>query len=115
MTKAEINVEREIMIIAWTAEYQACMTEAAMLVGFLAVTFVFIIPVIHRRRRRRHQAELRDRVEKAKAKILEDGVIEGPGPYVPHKSWNAGARAGHSPLTNHETRPSSGGGYYGSG
>ena len=57
-----------------------------------AVILAPIFPFILRRRRKREQAELHDKIEKAKADILADGVVEGPkGPYVPHESWGVGS------------------------
>ena len=80
------------------------------------VILVPIFPFILRRRKRRAQRELHEKVEKAKSDILADGVVEGPkGPYVPHKSWNVGTRAGHEPLTDGSTKPPDHKGYYGSG
>ncbi|MFC1499325.1 hypothetical protein ACFLS1_12760 [Verrucomicrobiota bacterium] len=63
---------------------------------FMAIVAIILIPIfpfILRRRRRKAQQELHDKVEKAKADILEDGIVEGPkGPYVRHKSWGVGTR-----------------------
>ena len=61
---------------------------------FMAVFAIVLIPIfpfILRRRRRRAQQELHEKIEKAKANILEDGVVEGPkGPYVQHTPWGVG-------------------------
>ena len=60
-------------------------------IPFAMVCGVIGAVCINRIRKRRNACELHDKVEKAKADILEDGIIEGPkGPYVPHNSWNAG-------------------------
>jgi len=56
-----------------------------------AIILLPIFPFILRRRRRKDQQELHDKVEKARADILEDGLVEGPkGPYVRHKPWGVG-------------------------
>jgi len=82
--------------------------------GICGAVFLLIFPLILRRRKRRAQQELHEKVEKAKADITEDGKIEGPkGPYVPHRRWNAGAGAGHEALTDHQTRSPEKGGYWG--
>jgi hypothetical protein len=60
------------------------------LYGFMAVLALVLLPVfpfILRRRRRRAREVLHAKIEKAREKILEDGIVEGPkGPYVPHRS-----------------------------
>ncbi|MDP6526689.1 MAG: hypothetical protein QGH15_20985 [Kiritimatiellia bacterium] len=69
---------------------------AWMLVFMLVFALVLLpfFPLILRRRRRREQAELHDKIEKAKADILKDGVVEGPkGPYIPHQPWGVGTEA----------------------
>ena len=62
--------------------------------AFMAIVAIVLIPIfpfILRRRRRRAQQELHEKIEKAKADILEDGVVQGPkGPYVRHKPWGIG-------------------------
>jgi flagellar biosynthesis/type III secretory pathway M-ring protein FliF/YscJ len=64
------------------------------MLGFMilfAIVLLPIFPFILRRRRRKEQAELHRKIEEAKEKILEDGIVEGPkGPRVPHKPWNVG-------------------------
>ena len=56
--------------------------------GFCAVVLLAVFPWILKRRRRLEQRALHDRVEKATADILEDGVVEGPkGPRAPHIRW----------------------------
>lgn len=90
----------------------------AWMIAFMAIFAIVLIPVfprILRHRRKNEGAALHDRIEKARAKILEDGKVTIPkGPHVPHKSWNVGARAGHEPLTDGSTRSPKNGGYYGS-
>jgi hypothetical protein len=57
--------------------------------------FMVIVPIVHYFKRRRDRRDLHDRIEKAKADILADGVVEGPkGPYVPHESWGVGTEVG---------------------
>lgn len=88
-----------------------------MLAWFAICTAILlpVFPFILRWRKRHAQRELHDKVEKAKSDILADGVVEGPkGPYVPHKSWNVGSRAGQEPLTDGSTKPPEHKGYYGS-
>ncbi len=76
-------------------EYQAFMVFAAGCLGVLACLMAVVVPILLRRRRRREQADLHDRIEKAKAQILEDGVVEGPkGPYVRHTPWGVGTEVG---------------------
>jgi hypothetical protein len=66
-------------------EYQAFMMLVCRALGILAIVIAILVPLIHRRRRKKDQALLHDQIEKAKAHILEDGVVEGPkGDYVPH-------------------------------
>jgi len=68
------------------------------MLGFMIVFALFLLPVmplIHRRRRKREQKELHKKIEEAKAKILADGKIERPkGPYVPHVPWDCGSEVG---------------------
>jgi hypothetical protein len=60
-----------------------------------ALLLLPIFPFILRRRKRRDQAALKARNDKARAAILEDGIVEGPkGPYVKHKPWNIGIPSG---------------------
>jgi hypothetical protein len=81
-----------------------------------ALVMLAVFPFLLRWRRKKEGADLHDQIEKATAKILEDGKVTIPkGPHVPHKSWNVGARAGHEPLTDGSTRAPRHGGHYGSG
>ena len=77
------------------------------LYAFMAIVAIILIPVfpfILRRRRRLNQRELHDKIEKAKADILENGVVEGPkGPYVRHKPWGVGTAL---PPSQHTDQPS---------
>ncbi len=74
-------------------------------------TFVILLCAYFRVRSIRIDAqELRARVKKAKADILEDGIVEGPkGPYVPHKPWGTGIGTG----TPSETKQRKGRGPHG--
>ena len=78
--------------------FNALPVAGVWVLAFMAVVALVLLPffpLILRRRRRREQAALHDRIEKAKADILEDGVVEGPkGPYVQHKSWGVGSEVG---------------------
>ncbi len=59
-----------------------------------AVVLFAIFPFVLRRRKRREGAALRERIERAKADILEDGIIEGPkGPRAPHIPWGSKRRS----------------------
>ncbi|MBL7114542.1 MAG: hypothetical protein ISS35_02150 [Kiritimatiellae bacterium] len=70
----------------------------AWLLTFMLGFSVFLLPIfpfILRRRKRRAQAELKARNDKAREAILEDGIVEGPkGPYVKHHPWNVGTPSG---------------------
>jgi len=78
-----------------SAEYQSFMLAAACVIGGFALVAVLVVPFVLRRQRKRDQAELHKRIEKAKADILEDGVVEGPkGPYVRHTPWGVGTEVG---------------------
>jgi flagellar biosynthesis/type III secretory pathway M-ring protein FliF/YscJ len=81
--------------------------------AFMAIVALILIPIfpfILRRRRRRAQKQLHERIEKAKADILEDGVVEGPkGPYVPHN--RSGVKTDLWPP--HDTRPPKANAYHG--
>ena len=93
-----------------SAEYQSFMLVVSILLGSVALLSAIVLPVILRRRRRRAQQELHDKIEKAKADILEDGVVEGPkGPYVRHKPWGVGTEL---PPSN-ETGPPKGNAFHG--
>ena len=60
----------------------------------LAIVLFAIFPFILRRRKRREGAALHERIEKAKADILEDGIVEGPkGPRAPHIPWGSKRRS----------------------
>ncbi len=60
----------------------------------VAIILIPIFPFILRHRRRRDQKEIHDKVEKAKADILADGVVSGPkGPYVGHIAWGSRTRS----------------------
>lgn len=66
-------------------EYQTFMVLIWRALGALAVVIAILVPIIHHFRRKSDRKELHDKIEKAKAAILEDGVVEGPkGDYVPH-------------------------------
>lgn len=95
-----------------------CMANAFPVAGVWMYTFMAIVgsilipifPFILRRRRRRAQKELHDRIEKAKADILKDGVVAGPkGPYVPHVPWGVGTEV----PPPHDTRPPKAKAYHG--
>lgn len=74
-------------------------------VAAIVTTLLFLA----KRRQVRSEAERRAGIREAVEKITADGVVEGPrGPYVAHKPWAAGARAG----TPHETKPKDGRGPY---
>lgn len=78
--------------------FNALPVAGAWVLTFMAIFAVVLLPIfpfILRRRRKREQAELHDKIEKAKVDILEDGVVEGPkGPYVPHTRWEVGSEVG---------------------
>ena len=64
---------------------------------FMAIFAIMLIPIfpfILRRRYRREQKELHEKIEKAKANILEDGIVEGPkGPRAKHIPWGSKMRS----------------------
>ena len=64
---------------------------------FMAIFALILIPIfpfILRRRKRKEGAALHERIEKAKADILEDGIVEGPkGPRAPHIPWGSRKRS----------------------
>jgi len=71
--------------------------------GIWILTFMFItaalllplFPLILKRRRIREQKELHEKIVKAKEKILEDGIVEGPkGSRVRHIPWGSRRRGG---------------------
>ena len=91
-------------------EYQSFMLAAATVLAGFAIVVVMLLPFMLRRRRRREQRELHDKIKKAKADILEDGVVEGPkGPYVPHR--RSGVKTELWPP--HDTRPPKANAYHG--
>jgi flagellar biosynthesis/type III secretory pathway M-ring protein FliF/YscJ len=67
------------------------------LYAFMAAFALILIPVfpfILRRRRRRAHKELHEKIEKAKSKILEDGVVTIPkGPHARHIPWGSRMRS----------------------
>jgi hypothetical protein len=68
---------------------------ALTFMAILGVVLFAIFPLILRRRKKKEGAALHERIEKAKADILEDGIVEGPkGPRVPHKPWGVGMTGG---------------------
>ncbi len=62
----------------------------------LAITVILIIGLITWRKlaaEERQLREIREKVAKAKASILADGVVSGPkGKYVPHIRWSLRSR-----------------------
>ena len=76
-------------------DYQEFIRLAAGFMGIFALLVAVVLPLLLRRKRKREQARLHTQIEKAKARILEDGVVEGPkGPYVQHQSWDVGSETG---------------------
>ena len=76
-------------------EYQAFMMVVAACGAVLALVFALVIPMLLRRRRKRDQQVLHDRIAKATSAMLEDGVVERPaGPYVTHTPWGVGTEVG---------------------
>ena len=69
------------------------VTAQNWMLGWMLICLLILLPVfpfILRWRRRRAQREAHQKVEKAKADILADGIVEGPKePYVPHEKWEA--------------------------
>lgn len=60
-----------------------------------AILFALVLPSIHRKRKKREQAELHEKIQEAATKILKDGKIEGPkGPYVQQIPWDVGTQTG---------------------
>jgi hypothetical protein len=60
----------------------------------LAIVLFAIFPFILHRRKRKEGAALHERIEKAKADILEDGIVEGPkGPRARHIPWGSRMRS----------------------
>jgi hypothetical protein len=58
--------------------------------GICLLILLPIFPLILRRRKRKAHRELHAKIEQAKAKILEDGIIEGPkGPRAKHIPWGS--------------------------
>ncbi len=76
----------------------------------VAIVLIPVFPFILRARRRKAKAELHEKIEKATADILADGVVSGPkGPYVPHVRSGAGSSLGPS----NETSPPKANAYHG--
>lgn len=76
----------------------------------VAIILLPVFPMILRRRRRKDQQELHEKIEKAMVDILADGVVSGPkGHYKPHR--RRGARSSLYPYN--ETRPPKGNAYDG--
>ena len=62
--------------------------------AIFAILLISIFPFILRRRRKQESKALHERIEYAKAKILEDGVVELPkGPRAPHIPWGSKIRS----------------------
>ena len=79
----------------------------------LPMLIVLLVSAFLRAKDRRKEENIHDKVARAVKNITADGKVEGPkGPYVPHKPWSG---VGHAPLSDHETKPPSQGGYYGKG
>jgi hypothetical protein len=67
------------------------------LILFFAFIAFSVCRALFGKNSRRKAAQLKKaEFEKARAKIMEDGKVDGPGKYVPHKKWD-----GHG--TPHET------------
>ena len=66
--------------------YQSFMLTAFVIIGAIVIVCVIVVPFIHRHRRKRAKEQMQEKVEKAIADIMEDGIIEGPkGAYVPRR------------------------------
>ena len=66
------------------------LSAAWMLIFMIALAIVLfaVFPLILRRRRKKEGAALHEQIEKAKANILADGIVEGPkGPRARHIPW----------------------------
>jgi hypothetical protein len=58
------------------------------LLSVFALLLLPVMPLIHKRRKKREQAELHERIEQARTEILKDGKITGhKGPYVRATPW----------------------------
>ena len=78
--------------------------------AIVAVILIPIFPFILRRRRRIGQQELHEKIEKAKADILADGIVSGPkGDYVARD--RSGSRTSLGP--NNDTSPPKANAYHG--
>ena len=74
-----------------SVEYQEFMRGAAALLGSFAILLVIVSPLIRRHRRKRDGARLHEVIERAKADILEDGIVELPtGPRARPVRWSVG-------------------------
>lgn len=72
-------------------EYQHAVLTVVIGTGVFIAILLLLWPLIERRRRRILKQKLHARIEKAKADILEDGVVELPtGPRAPHIRWSVG-------------------------
>jgi hypothetical protein len=62
--------------------------------ALFALVLLPVFPFILRHRRKVAQKELHKKIEEAKEKILEDGVVEGPkGPRARHIAWGSKRRS----------------------
>jgi len=78
--------------------YNELPEASAWMLGFMIIVAILLLPImpfIHRRRRKREQAILHERIQEVSAKILEDGKVKGPkGSYVQHIPWDVGTEVG---------------------
>ena len=74
-------------ISALSARGQSTAWMLIFMISF-AIVLLPVFLLILRRRKRKEGAELHKLIEKAKADILEDGIVEGPkGPRARHIPW----------------------------
>jgi prepilin-type processing-associated H-X9-DG protein len=82
--------------------FQLILVWSVPLAFFIGVVWLFFAMIRGFLLPRKDRQAGRESARQAREKILADGKVEGPkGPYVPHKSWNAGLGTGYRPPGNH--------------
>ena len=72
-------------------QYQEFMIAVGKLLLVVVPMIAVLVLLRLRLKRKKEKRKLHEQVERAKADILADGIVEGPkGEYVPHRRWRAG-------------------------